>query len=351
MRLEKIYNRPLSSSEEVYKKAYLDSDKKIWEKPMTFSEYNQGVEEGILVQTPISGFYREKTVDQRGITNKDMERDFNAGVILHCRYSYPVLHNHDYVEIVYVASGSCLNLFRDSSFEMREGDVCILSPNSFHAVSCTSDESCILNIVVSLGFFGQKFLEILRGGKLVSEFLENILYKRSSTPYVLFRTGKDEWLHDLAARLLTEEIQKPYAYDYSISLLASEFLLHVSRDYEMMAIVPNAQSDTQNSLIVSVLGYLSVNYNRSTLAQTAVFFGYSAAYLSRLIKENTGKNYNQIITELQMTKAAELIKSGEASLTDVALEVGCFDSSHFNKKFKSVYGISPRDYVKKLHNI
>lgn len=350
MRIETIYNRPLDDNESAFRQAYINGDKAYWTTPMTFSEYEKGISEGALVCTPVSEFYRTKTVSQRGLTNLDINRDFYAGVILHKRYSYPVLHNHDYVEIIYVAAGRCTNLFTGFSFEMKEGDVCILSPHTFHAISCTNDESCVLNLIVSLKFFSQKFLDILKGGKLISGFFESILYKTSSSPYILFHTDRDPWLSELAARLLTEEIQKPYAYDYSISLLASEFLLHLSREYEMMAIVPNPQSDTQNDLIVSILGYLTVNYNRVTLAETASFFGYSSSYLSRLIRDSTGKNFNRLVTELQMEKALGLFRSSRMTLTEIALEVGCFDSSHFSKKFKSVYGMSPKNYLKQMED-
>ena len=346
MRKENIYNRPFDESEQIFKKAWQNGDKNNWNMPMTFSQYEKGIQEGRLVIAPHSDMYKDKTIDHRGVTNMDMERDFNAGIVLHHRYSYPVLHNHTYVEIVYVAAGHCVNHFKDSSFEMKQGDICILSPNSLHAVSCTNDESCIINLIVSLKFFDQKFLDILKGGKLVAGFLNDVLYKRASSPYILFHTGQDPWLMELVSRLLTEELQKPYAYDYSIGLLASEFLLHISREYEMMAIVPNVQNDTQNELLVAILGYMSVNYNRTTLAETARFFGYSTAYLSRLIRKNTGKNYNQLITELQMEKATELLRSSkDISLTDIALEIGCFDLSHFNKKFKAIYGVTPRGYL------
>ena len=228
---------------------------------------------------------------------------------------------------------------------MKEGDVCIMAPSSVHALSCTNDESIILNIMMNKDFFDQNFLGILRGGKILVNYLENILYHRDSSPYILFPTGNDPWLKELARRLLSEITLMPHAYEYSTSLLTSEFLLHLVREYEMMAIVPNQKTQVQNNLIVAVLGYLSVNYNKATLENTAAFFGYSSAYLSRLIHKSTGKTFNTIITELQMEHAIELFKKGKTNLTVVAQEVGCFDSSHFSKKFKAVYGISPTKYL------
>ena len=187
------------------------------------------------------------------------------------------------------------------------------------------DESIILNIMMNKDFFDQSFLGFLRGGKVLVNNLENILYQRDSSPYILFPTGKDSWLKEISVRLLTEIMQQPYAYEYSTGLLTSEFLLHVVREYEMMAIVPNEKTQVQNNLIVAVLGYLNVNYNRATLESTASFFGYSTAYLSRLIHKNTGKTFNNIIAELQMEHAIEMFKKGKTNLTEVAQEVGCFD--------------------------
>ena len=345
MRLEKIYNRPLQEDEILLKKSYKKEHLFLWEKPMTFTEYEQYKAEGLIIPTPTGHYYKEKSIDRLGVTVNDVITSSHTDITLHIRYSYPVLHNHDYIEIIYVAAGSCQHFFENTSFQMKEGDICIMAPFTLHALSCTNDESCILNLMVSKKVFNQNFLELLRGGKVVSEFLEKIIYQHTASPYILFPTKRDPWLLELATRLITEKKLKLHAYEYSIRLLANEFLLHISREYEAFAIVPDQQGNSQNTLIVAVLSYLSVNYSSATLHDTAAFFGYSSAYLSRFIRENTGKTYNTIITELQMEHAMKLLKSGEQNLTEIAHTVGCFDSSHFNKKFKNVYGISPKQYL------
>lgn len=347
MRLEKINNRPLQTNEKIMKQAYL-GEASLWEKPMTISEFYEYVEEGRLAPTSSTGYYKTETRDGLGITVNPNKSESNVKIIVHERYGYPVLHNHDFVELIYVASGRCIHFLDSTSFELKEGDFCILSPNAFHALSCTDDDSCIITFMVNRQFFDQRFMEILCGGKILSDFMREILYQRSVSPYILFPTGSDPWLLELAGRLITEATGNLYASDYSIGLLTSEFLLHIVREYEMMAIVPGRQNNAQNSLIVAALGYLTLNYNRSTLADTARFFGYSSSYFSRFIRENTGKTYNEIITTLQMEKAVSFLKSGKTNLTEIAQEVGCFDSSHFNKKFKHVYGMSPKQYVSNL---
>ena len=348
MRLEKIENRPLMDDERQMKEVFQNGNEALWEKPMTFSELEKHLELGRIVSTPTTHFYKDKSKEGLGITINAVQKISHAQVIVHPRYSYPVLHNHDYVEIIYIAAGSCIHFFQDSSFPMNKGDVCILAPNAFHALSCTNDESCIVNIMVNRQFFDQSFMEILRGGRVLSEFMEQILYQRSVSPYLLFHTGNDPWLLELAVHLISEAKGSYYASDYSIRLLTSEFLLHIVREYEALAIVPGKQKNTQNNLIVAVLGFLSVNYNRTSLSETARFFGYSPSYFSRFIRENTGKTYMQLITTIQMERAVTFMKNGQTNLAEVAQAVGCFDSSHFNKKFKSVYGMSPRQYEEQL---
>jgi AraC-like DNA-binding protein len=344
MRLEKIYNRPLEEDERILKAGYLaDETRELWETPLSFSDYEKYREEGRITESPRSYLYKERSLGKLGTTVDDTGIP-KVMITVHRRYSYPVLHNHDFVEIVYVASGRCLNLFEDLSLHMKTGDLCILSPNSYHALSCTNDESCIINFMVSKRFLDQNFMDTLAAGKVTSGFFEDILYRRSSCPYILFPTGSDPWLQELAQRILTELSCRKRAYQYSVTLLASEFLLHLTREYETAAVVPGKKNFAPNNLIVTVLSYLSANYNRTSLEDIASFFGYTREHMSRTIHENTGKTFQKLINELQIEHAAELLREGELTFTEIAQEIGCFDSSHFSKKFKSLVGLTPRQF-------
>lgn len=347
MKLEQLDGRPLNDDEKIYKNAFLTGGADMWQHPISFASYENYIEEGIIDVSGTSPNYRVKSKEGAIYTAGSVKNSANIDISLHMRYSYPVLHNHDYVEIIYVASGECTHYLEDTSFGMYSGDVCILAPNAFHALSCTNDDSCIINIMMNRKYFDKHFMDILRGGKLLSGYLESILYSQVASPYILFPTGADPWLRILAQHLITECHGDLHAREYSIRLLSNSFLLHLVREYEMNAIVPDHKSNTQNSLIVAVLGYLSVHYNTTSLSDTADYFGYSSSYLSHMIHENTGKTFNAIIHEQQMEHAAALLRNSKMSITEIAQEVGCFDSSHFGKKFKSFYGCSPKQYAER----
>lgn len=346
MRLEQIKSRPLDADEQIFKKKYLSSNHSLWEKPMTFAQYQDYAASGKVVLTPSSYFYRDRSRNNLGNTMEEADNSYHVELTLHTRYSYPVLHNHSYIELIYVAAGTVKNLLRETQFDMSEGDVCILSPNSFHALSCTNDESCILNIMIGKDFFDQNFFRTLSGGVIIN-FMKQVLYQRVSSPYILLPTRQDPWLHTLAQHLVTEMVQKKRGSDYSIRLLTGEFLIHLSREYETLAIVPNTDTGQPNDIIVALLSYLGVNQGRVTLEETAKFFGYSPAYLSRTIRQNVGKTFTALTAELQMKHAAELLKNTGMSIAEIAQECGCFDSSHLGKKFRSQYDMSPLEYREK----
>lgn len=340
---DKIKKRPLNEDELFYKKLYLSSDPLFWRRPMTALEYRTYVENGTLSALP-NDYYLTMSKDQMGNTINDISGSSNVTITLHPRYSYPVLHNHEYIEIIYVAAGSCDNHFTAGALPMKEGDLCILSPFAAHAISCLNDESCIINIMVSRRFFDRNFLSAIMSGRTVADFLEEILYHRTSTPYILFPTGQDPWLTELARRMITETRLRRQAFEYSVSLLASSFLIHLTREYEACAMIPDRQLFAPSDLMIAVLSYISVNYNRTSLAEISKFFGYSESYLSRYIHKNVGKSFGAIVTEIQMEHARELLAETDMSFTQIALEIGCFDSSHLTKKYRAFYGETPRQY-------
>ncbi len=73
--------------------------------------------------------------------------------------------------------------------------------------------------------------------------------------------------------------------------------------------------------------------------------GYSSAYINRLFKQHYGLTPHAFMIDKRIQKAKELISiHPESSLTDIAYQAGFYDQSHFIKKFKKVYSLSPNNY-------
>ncbi|WP_026527920.1 response regulator transcription factor [Butyrivibrio sp. VCD2006] len=80
------------------------------------------------------------------------------------------------------------------------------------------------------------------------------------------------------------------------------------------------------------------------LAFVAQNFGFSASYLSRKFKQDTGKNFAKYLTDLRMKKAIKYAGLGY-KMYQTAAEVGIPDPNYFGRCFKKYVGMSYSDYV------
>lgn len=92
--------------------------------------------------------------------------------------------------------------------------------------------------------------------------------------------------------------------------------------------------------------YVEDNFadSKLNLAYIAQHFGFSASYLSRKFKQETGSNFIEYLTNLRMKKAMQ-IAGGNVKMYQAAAEVGIPDPNYFSRCFKKYAGMSYSEYV------
>ena len=104
--------------------------------------------------------------------------------------------------------------------------------------------------------------------------------------------------------------------------------------------------EIEPSSISQIKRYIEDNYTDSKLNLTSVaqIFGFSASYLSRKFKQDTGKNFVEYLTECRMKRAMELA-AGNMKMFSASTEVGIPDPNYFGRCFKKYTGQSYSDYA------
>ncbi|MEG2669639.1 MAG: AraC family transcriptional regulator, partial [Oscillospiraceae bacterium] len=87
-----------------------------------------------------------------------------------------------------------------------------------------------------------------------------------------------------------------------------------------------------------------------TVQQVADELYISAYYLMHIFKEQTGKTFNQFVTEYRIKRAKEFIKRDEYKIYEIGSMVGYKDPTYFSYIFKKVTGETPKKYAKS-HNV
>lgn len=76
----------------------------------------------------------------------------------------------------------------------------------------------------------------------------------------------------------------------------------------------------------------------------------SRSNLYRIIKKATGLNPGELIKNVRLEKAEDLLRKGNMRISEVGYTVGYTSSSYFAKSFLKKYGSLPKDYAKRMQN-
>ncbi len=86
------------------------------------------------------------------------------------------------------------------------------------------------------------------------------------------------------------------------------------------------------------------NFSVSDLAEEV---GLSRSMLHRKLIKLTGKSATDLITEIRLKRALELLKNDVVTVSEIAYRVGYSSPSYFNKVFKKTFNVSPGEVRKK----
>ena len=80
----------------------------------------------------------------------------------------------------------------------------------------------------------------------------------------------------------------------------------------------------------------------------ADYFSMSASKLSNVYKKKTGNTIMEHVTQIRMAMAEQLLLREDPVYTvnEIVEKIGYNNTSSFIRKFKSIYGVTPGQYVK-----
>ena len=106
-----------------------------------------------------------------------------------------------------------------------------------------------------------------------------------------------------------------------------------------------------DSLIQEVISYMHMNIAKElTLKETAKEFHLTPHYLGQLFKTDRNETFNSYLTRIRLEKACELLRNSELKLYEVGLRIGYQDQRYFSRRFRQVYGITPKQFRINLLN-
>ena len=125
--------------------------------------------------------------------------------------------------------------------------------------------------------------------------------------------------------------------------LLDQFIVEICR--EMAALKKAESSEIEKNVVQAIYdNYTSADLSLENIASEN---NISVSYASKLVKEETGESFSNIVQNLRMDRFKELLVSTNRPIKDLVAEVGYFDVSNFTRKFRIEHDMTPGQYRKK----
>lgn len=246
-------------------------------------------------------------------------------------------HWHPFVEILLcLRDGNEVTLnFR--KYQMKPNDIIICFPGDLHSINNTSDNDFLIIQ------FPMKLLSV------VQDFsnLQPLFSKASYCSYDPYNMLHEKMVFLIKEIVSLSEREEQFLSAKLYSLLLTFFT--VFGQYCLNEHLDDSASEAEryksSTLMAEACLYIMQNCTEPlTLEEVAKQIGISRSYFSHLFKDYTQTTFVDYLTKERIRKAEVLFLGPKKKLIDIAFECGFTSISSFNRTFKKIKGMSPKEF-------
>lgn len=256
-------------------------------------------------------------------------------------------HTHDFLEIVYICSGSGIHQVNGKEYRVIQGDVFFINFKVTHGFKPLTEDFRWINCVFLPEVFNsslinsdnaEDLLEIMLfkpifSGKIDSLFGVSILNRQEEFDYIFRSMLKEYETQKIGHQLILQS--------YLTILLSKIFRFTLEEKEENKDLL-------KNKIVSQVICYLKDNYSKPfTIDEIARQVFLSPTYFSSLFKSTTGSTVIEYIHRIRIEEACRLINEKNIKISEVISEVGYSDSKFFYSIFKRYVKMTPGQYKKR----
>lgn len=249
---------------------------------------------------------------------------------------YP-FHYHQDVDFVYVLKGEIRLKNVCHHYFLKEGDIFTNSGHEVHGLTATDKENVVAIIQVSNRFFTQYFPTLPKACFMT--YVNNDKYL------------KFDALHKMLLHILLDYSRRSFNYKSTCIDQMIEVIKYLNQHYNLFAfedkIVVNFRSD--NPVVVErisrIINYIYANHaSRITLEDLAEREHLSTFYLSHLIRDYMGINFQELLCFARAEMSEILLLETDRKISAIAKDVGFSTTSYYNKFFSKWFGHTPLEH-------
>ena len=165
------------------------------------------------------------------------------------------------------------------------------------------------------------------------------------------RAECDRHIARFAAHFEAELFNSNYGGTLYGESLALAFSLYLLERYSKSAtVLPRPKGKLSSLQLKEVIEYIHAYLDLElSLIELAAQLNLSPFHFARLFKKSLGLSPHKYVMQNRIERAKKLITvASHIPLSDIALQAGFYDQTHFGKTFKKYVGVSPKTFSKQV---
>lgn len=258
-----------------------------------------------------------------------------------------VVHYHNFIELIYVISGTATHKIEGKSYPVKKGNVIIVNnnvPHSFSFDTMSEDGFITYDLLFTPNFFNVSGMENNEFYSLASSYLFSSVFeefKSQDSLQNLIKTNSKEF-HSIFRKIHSEYTRKEKGFQNIIRAHLIELIIKIFREIDKKQ---PTFTQSHRKLVEKAIDHMRENYkSHISLDDIVSEMFLSKNYFRQIFKKTTGISISSYIQELRITEACRLLESSTESLTEIAAKCGFNDTKFFYQTFKKAIGMTPSEY-------
>lgn len=260
----------------------------------------------------------------------DPEKSY--AVIKSVGYESVLKHSHEFIEMVFVESGSAVQKINDETVKLKAGDLFVIADGSEHSIRpvCEGNDFRLINVIWCRDFIDFDYTMFTPGVPI------NIAHRSEIIDLIqkVFATYETRGV-------CSDSIFKGCVY--LILGYAGQILSSVGgvKDYR------NHKAD----YVASAVKFIVDNFNKKiALDDVAGHVGLSSGYLQKLFNKERSTSVIEYLLRYRVEQSCKLLIETEETISDICIAIGFSDIKNFHYAFKRVIGMTPNEY-RRMHKM
>ncbi|MGE5557847.1 MAG: AraC family transcriptional regulator [Bacillota bacterium] len=258
-------------------------------------------------------------------------------------------HQHDFVEMMYIKSGSCLHSVNNKIEYLFAGDLVIIPPFMTHAFFAGKNFQ-VFNILFYPEVLPEKTVGNLTALPGLSDFFSpepafNVDGKLFHKVYLYIARQRE-------ILTIIEGMERDFSgrepgYPISCCGFFMRLLVLLSRYFFADKQEDRGKSDSLRrcQLVDDAIAYLENNYaTMEQMEELIHFLNINYTTLSHLFKKETGVSVHEYLSRVRIAHACQKLMETNDDITMIAYDAGFKNYSNFSRFFKQLIGYSPQEF-------